>query len=383
MAIIAKIMITVLAAGTAMAAAPQQITPQAERISDAKISKDRKTFELMQARVRALNAAGVPVTNYHLAKAQAYIEVALDEYNENDRSSFVELALGEANSLLRGLEAGQKNLPMATYPLEVEKNSKTGSTATRAPENRLRPDMWAQAERIKQHEQFACAAEPTAQFEVQLLQAIHEDRLGGWRRTSPYIAIAESLAVRAQEALDVCAASAKAAVPAVPAVIVKAPEPLPPPPTPPAPPFVVVEAIPPPAPRPIVPVPADTKGEVLIILSEHVFFAFGQAEVTAAGQARMRDVAAMLNAPAARDRKIFVDGYTDDVGDSQLNQSLSERRAEAVSQALTANGIDAARLTVRAFGESRPVQPNRRSDGTDDPEARAQNRRVELVLQTP
>jgi OmpA-OmpF porin, OOP family len=367
-----------LAGGSAMAATPQQLTPQSERIADGKISKDRKTFELMQARIQALNAAGVPVSNYHLAKAQAYLDVALDEYLENDRSSFVELALGEANTLLRGLEAGEKNLPLATYPLDVDKNAKSGSGASRTPENRLRPDMWALAERIKQHEEFACAAEPTAQFEVELLQAIHEDRLGGWRRTSPYIAIAERLAARAQEALDVCAASAKAAVP--PTVVVKAPTPAP---VQPVAPVAVAEAVRPPEPSRVIAAPVETKTEVLIILSERVFFAFGDAEVTAAGQARMREVAEILNAPAARDRKIFVDGYTDDVGDSQLNQSLSERRAEAVRHALAANGIDAARLTVRGFGENRPVQPNRRPDGTDDPEARAQNRRVELVLEAP
>jgi len=376
----------VLACGTAMAAEPQQLTPQSERIADGKISKDRKTFESMQARIRTLNANGVPVSNYHLAKAQAYLDVALDEYLENDRSSFVEQALGESNTLLRALEAGEKNLSLATYPLDVDKNSKSGTAASKTSENRLRPDLWAQAERIKQHEQFACAAEPTAQFEVELLQAIHEDRLGGWRRTSPYIAIAESLAARAQEALDVCVASAKVAAPVAPTAVVKAPEPVPVPPNPPAPPaaaVAVVEPARPPAPPVVVPVPAETKMEVLIILSERVFFAFGRAEVTAAGQARMREVAETLNAPAARNRKIFVDGYTDDVGDSQLNQSLSERRAEAVRHALTANGIDAARLTVRAFGEFRPVQPNRRPDGTDDPEARAQNRRVELVLEAP
>jgi len=373
----------VLASGTAMAAEPQQLTPQSERIADGKILKDRKTFELMQARVRSLNAAGVPVTNYHLAKAQAYLDVALDEYLENDRSSFVEQALGEANSLLRALEAGERKLPLETYPLDVDKNSKAGSGASRTPENRLRPDMWALAERIKQHEQFACAAEPTAQFEVQLLQAIHEDRLGGWRRTSPYIAIAESLSARAQEALEVCAASAKAAVPAVPAVIAKAPEPAPVPVPAPVQPVAAVEPVRPPEPPRVVAAPVEMKTEVLIILSERVFFAFGQAEVTAAGLARMREVADMLNAPTARNRKIFVDGYTDDVGDDQLNQSLSERRAEAVRHALTANGIDAARLTVRGFGEARPVVPNRHSDGSDDPEARAQNRRVELVVQAP
>src|SRR6187399_457391 len=159
MANIARIMILVLAGCTTMLAAPQQLAPQSERISDVKISKDHKTFESMQARIRAVNATGVPFSNYHLAKAQAYLDVALDEYLENDRSSFIELALGEANSLLSSLEAGAKGLPLATYPLDVDKKSKSGSAASRTPENRLRPDLWAQAERIKQHEQFPCAAE--------------------------------------------------------------------------------------------------------------------------------------------------------------------------------------------------------------------------------
>src|SRR3954471_23909440 len=150
----------VLAGGTAMAAMPQQLTPQAGRISDAKISKDRKTFESMQGRIQALNAAGVPVSNYHLAKAQAYLDVALDEYQENDRSSFVDLALAEADGLLRGLESGMKGLPLATYPLDLEKNAKTGSAAARTPEDRLRPDLWAVVESMKRSEHFSCAAVP-------------------------------------------------------------------------------------------------------------------------------------------------------------------------------------------------------------------------------
>jgi len=368
----------------------QQLTPQAERITDGKIRKDHKTFESMQGRIQTLNAAGVPVSNYHLAKAQAYLDVALDEYLENDRSSFVELALAEANGLLKSLEAGTKGLPLATYPLDIDKNSKTGSPAARIPENRLRPDLWALAERIKQHEQFSCAAAPTAQFEVELLQAIHEDGVGGWRRTSPYIAIAESLSVRAQEALEDCAASARAV--SLPAVVVKQPEPVPVTVSAPVqpvasiPPVAVAVNQPEPAPaaqpvvQPVVAASTDAKGEVLIILSERVFFAFGHAEISEAGKTRMREVASILNEPAAHDRRIFVDGYTDDVGDASANQALSERRAEVVRQALIADGIDPARLTARGFGETRPVLPNRHPDGSDDPEARAQNRRVELVL---
>jgi OmpA-OmpF porin, OOP family len=375
-----SIVILVLACGTAMAAMPQQLTPQAGRISDAKISKDRKTFEFMQGRIRALNAAGVPVSNYHLAKAQAYLDVALDEYQENDRSSFVDLALGEADGLLRGLESGAKGLPLATYPLDVDKNSKAVSAAARTPENRLRPDLWALAESMKQSEHFSCAAVPTAQLEVELLQAIHEDRIGGWRRTSPYVAIAESLSVLAQESLDDCDATAKAS--AVPVMIAKAPELVA---VPPAPPVAVV------APTPVVAVPPSVppvavastveRRETLIILSEHVFFAFGRADISDAGKVRMREAASILNASAARDRKIFINGYTDNVGNSLANLSLSERRSEAVRRALIDSGIDPARITARGLGETNPVAANRRTDGSDDPEGRAQNRRVELVLE--
>jgi outer membrane protein OmpA-like peptidoglycan-associated protein len=369
----------VLGCGSAMAAMPPQLTPQAGRISDTKISKDRKTFESMQARVRALNASGVPLSNYHLAKAQAYLDVALDEYQENDRSSFVELALGEADGLLRDLEAGTKGLSLATYPLDVDKNSKTASAASRVPENRLRPDLWAHAESLKQSEHFSCAAAPTAQFEVQLLQAIHEDRIGGWRRTSPYIAIAESLSARAQEALEDCAATAKAA--AAPVPIAKLPEPAaaPVPAPAPAPPVAVVAPVP--VAPPVVVASTVEKRDALIILSEQVFFAFGRADISDAGKVRMREVASILNTPAARDRKVFVNGYTDDVGSVVANLSLSERRAEAVRRALIDNGIDPSRLIARGYGRTNPVAANRHPNGTDDPEARAQNRRVELVLE--
>jgi OOP family OmpA-OmpF porin len=74
--------------------------------------------------------------------------------------------------------------------------------------------------------------------------------------------------------------------------------------------------------------------------------------------------------------RVEVAGHTDAVGTDQYNQGLSERRARAVYEYLTGNGIDAGRLVgPNGFGESRPIDTNDTSEG------RARNRRTELNVQ--
>lgn len=80
--------------------------------------------------------------------------------------------------------------------------------------------------------------------------------------------------------------------------------------------------------------------------------------------------------------KVEVAGHTDSKGTDAYNQSLSERRAKAVYDYLTGNGIDAGRLVGPVgYGESRPIAPNTNADGSDNPEGRARNRRTELNVQ--
>jgi OOP family OmpA-OmpF porin len=80
--------------------------------------------------------------------------------------------------------------------------------------------------------------------------------------------------------------------------------------------------------------------------------------------------------------KVEVAGHTDSVGTDAYNQKLSERRAKAVYDYLTSNGVDAGRLIgPHGYGESRPIAPNTNPDGTDNPEGRAKNRRTELNVQ--
>lgn len=72
--------------------------------------------------------------------------------------------------------------------------------------------------------------------------------------------------------------------------------------------------------------------------------------------------------------KIEIGGHTDDVGTDFDNQKLSENRAKSVNDYLVANGITAARLSYKGYGETKPIAPNNTSDG------RALNRRTEFKV---
>jgi len=76
-----------------------------------------------------------------------------------------------------------------------------------------------------------------------------------------------------------------------------------------------------------------------------------------------------------------VEGHTDAIGSDTYNDSLSRRRAAAVQAWLTRRGgVSARDVSAGWFGKRRPVVPNMRPDGTDDPEGRQRNRRVEIVV---
>ena len=71
--------------------------------------------------------------------------------------------------------------------------------------------------------------------------------------------------------------------------------------------------------------------------------------------------------------RLSIEGHTDNVGDADLNQKLSEERAQSVKNKLVQMGISADRLATKGFGETKPV------DSNASPEGRANNRRVEFV----
>lgn len=93
--------------------------------------------------------------------------------------------------------------------------------------------------------------------------------------------------------------------------------------------------------------------------------------------------AMLANATLAAGGPVTIGGHSDTRGNDRDNLISSRKRAEAVRDYLLSKGVPAERITVIAFGETRALVPNAKADGSDDPEARAKNRRVEVQVALP
>lgn len=112
--------------------------------------------------------------------------------------------------------------------------------------------------------------------------------------------------------------------------------------------------------------------ELLLRMPAGVTFDFNSYAIRSEFQGPLNEVAQTLGAYP----QTYVDvlGHTDSVGSDAYNQTLSEQRAQAVAQYLTARGINPARLATRGYGETMPIATNETEAG------RAQNRRVEIKI---
>lgn len=115
----------------------------------------------------------------------------------------------------------------------------------------------------------------------------------------------------------------------------------------------------------------ETQRGVVVTLGD-VLFATGKATLQPGAQRTVDRLAAVLQ--RYPERRVLIEGYTDDLGSREFNLDLSQRRAEAFRAALLAAGVDGTRIEVRGHGQDSPVADN----GT--PEGRQLNRRVEIVF---
>lgn len=125
----------------------------------------------------------------------------------------------------------------------------------------------------------------------------------------------------------------------------------------------------------------DTPEGIAIPLAESVLFDFDSAALRPESGEQLSLVAGL--AATYPDAGIQIGGHTDTLGDDAYNQQLSEDRAGAVRDALGVLGVLGVanqRMTATGYGETRPLVAETTPDGADDPAARQQNRRVEILL---
>ncbi|MEO6228809.1 MAG: OmpA family protein [Ferruginibacter sp.] len=103
-----------------------------------------------------------------------------------------------------------------------------------------------------------------------------------------------------------------------------------------------------------------------------VYFATNKYDINSNSQLALDKLLKVFN--AYPETNILIEGHTDDVGAADYNESLSEKRANAVGNALKKAGIAPGRLTIKWYGEMQPKVEN-----TSDAN-RAQNRRVEFAI---
>ncbi len=330
-----------LAAGLSTAhAQTTTLTPADQRISDQAIAADQAAYEQVQGRIRALNEGGRRLRDYHLSKAQCWLDVSYHEYTRNDRSVFPQQALSESEKLVVGMERKAAPLPMDT-PLV------NGAA-------RLRPDLWARAQGLQAHAGFACAAQKTACAEVELVHAGNEHNQQQWRHAQPYVQIAEDLLSEAESAAAACPGAA-APVAATPGVVPKAPT---------------------------------TPALAQVELSANVVFNFDRhaaSDMRAFSRDSLQALIAQVQGGKLKVEKIRLIGHADrlnSTGQRDYNLELSRKRAETVRQFLVDAGLPAAAIRYEFVGDTQQVaqcQGKHRSSFELE-ECLLPNRRVEVQL---
>jgi outer membrane protein OmpA-like peptidoglycan-associated protein len=122
-----------------------------------------------------------------------------------------------------------------------------------------------------------------------------------------------------------------------------------------------------------------TPQQIKVRLAADLLFDFDKADVKQDAEPALAKVVTVLKAyPGA---SLSVEGHADGKGSEAYNQALSEKRAANVAHWLASRAnLDAASVHARGWGKSKPIAPNTKPDGADNPDGRATNRRVEIIV---
>jgi outer membrane protein OmpA-like peptidoglycan-associated protein len=111
---------------------------------------------------------------------------------------------------------------------------------------------------------------------------------------------------------------------------------------------------------------------ILVTFKSGLLFDHNSYALRSETRANLQEMAGILQ--EYKDTELVIDGHTDATGSESYNQTLSERRAGAVSDYLASQGVARSRLSVHGYGEMKPVETNETESG------RQANRRVEVAI---
>ena len=122
----------------------------------------------------------------------------------------------------------------------------------------------------------------------------------------------------------------------------------------------------------------ETESEIKINLLGDVLFDFDKADIRPVAEPTLAAIAKLIQ--GRKQPKVLIEGHTDSKGSDSYNAKLSDRRAVSVKNWFSKHGVTANSMRTHGWGAAKPVAPNTHPDGSDDPDGRQKNRRVEITI---
>lgn len=294
---------------------------------------DAKHIQTLQVKAEHMLAGKEGADVYGLAKARALLDLALDEFYEDDRTGIIQAAIAEGEKLLTH--------PESALPFSIPTSPQLPGSEV------IRDDLWNRIGTMHASPDFGCVARQLGQLEVLLNWAGHEKWESGWSHAKPYVEQAENLTYDAEITIKQCEAQRLAE-----------------------------ERVEKPSKAPV------TLTVEHYTFSTDALFKYGKEGIehlVAGGERKLGTLASTLRKWESID-KIEIIGHTDRLGSDAYNEKLSQRRAEHVRAYLAGHRLPAEIMIASGHGEREPLvhcngtgkkpslidclQPNRRVDIT-------------------